>query len=157
MNFRPLMAALVVFTACGVPVAELGDSADQSASGDDLKAAKRAPATYKVQVAASQTTPVFQTQFVIATTADLFAAFDVPVALAGSHVAAFEFVSPDGVVFQRTEVPFSMGGAKTMRVWNAMPVSGTWIQQFAMTGTWRVRVFLDSEANSRASASFVLQ
>lgn len=158
MNLRPLIAALVAltFTSCGSPVAELGDPSDSAASIDDLKAA-RAPAAWKIRVAKTSTSPSFKSRFVIATTPDLFAALDIPTALAGQHVAAFEWISPEGVVFQRSEVPFSMGSAKTYRVWNAMPVSGTWIQQFAMTGSWSVRVFLDSEANSRATAAFVLQ
>lgn len=161
MSSRPFTPALLAltFTACGVPVAELGDAEDPSSAIEELKAARApaAPAPWKIHTSKTQSNPSFKTKFVIANTPEIFAALDIKSRLTGTHLAAFEFVSPDGVVFQRTEVPFSMGSARTYRLWNAMPIAGTWIQQFNMTGTWKVRVILDSETNSRATASFVLQ
>ncbi len=153
-----LLAALVSLTlvACGSPMVPAAE--DLSATSQaELKAARPAAAVWQVQVSATSTNPIFKTSFVIATTYDLFMAFDLPVALAGQHLAAFEITSPGGTVFQRTEVPFSTGTSTHYRVWTSMPVAGTWIQQFSMTGTWSVRVFLDAEQVSRATQTFLLQ
>ncbi len=148
----------LTFCACGIPGAEPDDEADAVSSVDDLKAAA-APAAWKVRLSKTQTKPSFETSFAIATTPDVYGVLDIPSATAtkGQHHAAFEFISPDGVVFQRTEVPFKMGKAKSRRLFNAMPIAGTWIQQFQMTGAWKVRVFLDAEAAARATATFTLQ
>lgn len=171
---KQLLAALVSLTliACGNPIAPESEDVSDSSSEAELKAANTlkasaqvarkpappppAPAAWKAQVSATATNPVFKTSFPIATTYDLFVAADIP-KLTGQHVAIYEISSPDGSVYQRTEVPFSTGTATTYRVWTSMPVAGTWIQMFAMTGTWTVRVFLDSETVSRASQTFSLQ
>ena len=155
-----LLAALVVlmFTACAGPITPPGE--DLTASSEaELRAARRPAPTpvWKAQLSQTPTNPVFATTFTIATTYDLYVAFDIPVSFPGQHIAAFEFVSPDGAVYQRTEVPFSPGTAKSYRVWSAMPVAATWIQQFAMTGNWKVQVFLNGESAPRATQTFVLQ
>lgn len=157
-----LLAALVSLTliACGNPIVPAGEDLSGSSTAE-LKARAPAkppaPAAWTVRVSATSTNPVFATSFAIATTYDLYLAFDIPVALAGQHVAAFEVLSPDGAVYQRTQVSFSSGTSTQYRVWSSMPVAGTWIQQFAMTGAWSVRVFLDAESVSRAAQTFVLQ
>ena len=38
-----------------------------------------------------------------------------------------------------------------------MPVAGTWIEQFQLSGTWTVQVFLDAETTPRATRAFILQ
>lgn len=154
---KQLLAAIVslMFTACAGPITPPGE--ELSTSSADLKAAATAPAAFTAKVSASATNPVFQTTFPLATTYDLYVAFDIPTAISGTHVAVYEFVSPDGAIYQRTDVPFSMGRAKSYRVWGAMPVAGTFIQQYGMTGGWSVRVSLDAETAPRASAAFTLQ
>lgn len=162
-----LLAAVVALTlsACGTPIAPRGE--DLSASTRDalvktkLNPKTRRPPTpaggWQAQVSDTSTDPTFKGGFAIATTYDLYLAFDIPQALAGQHVAAFEVASPDGAIYQRTTVAFTPGASTQYRVWSSMPVAGTWIQQFAMSGTWTVRVFLDDEQVSRATKTFVLQ
>jgi hypothetical protein len=173
MTYR-LLAALVSLTliACGNPVAPAAeDLSDSDSSQAELKASRASktpakkskgpaaatePAAYAVQASDSATAPVFKTTFDIATTYDVFVAFDIPVTLAGQHVAVFEISSPSGI-YQRTEVPFSTGTATKYRVWSSMPVAGTWIEQYAMTGAWTVKVFMDAETAPRATQTITLQ
>jgi predicted small secreted protein len=161
-----LIAALASLTllACGNPVAPAGEDLSAASEAElKISAATTRKKTltpapvWQARVSATSTAPVFASTFSIETTYDLFIAFDIPVALSGQHVAIFEVSAPNGQVYQRTEVPFSSGTATSYRVWSAMPVAGTWIQQYAMSGGWTVRVFLDSEQVSRAVAAFVLQ
>ncbi|GEM_PF-2802793 len=161
MDPTRLAAAVACLTliACGSPLAPASE-APTASSQAELKGPQkpkrpRASAQWAAQVSDTATNPTFASSFAILETYDLFFAFDVPASLPGYHSAAFEVVSPDGSVYQRTEVAFSTGAST--RVWSSMPVVGTWIQQFQMSGEWKVIVFLDAEQVSRASKTFVLQ
>jgi hypothetical protein len=66
---------------------------------------------------------------------------------------AFEIDGPQGNLYQRTEaMPDATGRAVA-----SMPVEGTWIQQFSMTGRWTANVFLDNAAHSAASVVIILR
>jgi hypothetical protein len=160
MTHTKLLAALValMLIACGSPLAPEAEDVPTSTTAE-LKAcgAKVAPAGWQAQVSATSTRPIFSSSFAISSASDLFFAFDTSGALAGQHQATFEVTSPDGAMYQRKQVPFVPGSSTHTRVWSSMPIAGTWIQQFAMTGTWTVKVFLDAEANARATKAFVLQ
>ncbi len=165
MNHKPFAATVACLTliACANPVAPPAEDLSASSSSEaELKGPQkvkrpRAPSTWEAQVSDTATHPVFASTFTILETYDLYFAFDVPSSLPGTHNAAFEIVAPDGSVYQRTDVTFTTGASPHTRVWSSMPVVGTWIQQFSMSGDWQVRVFLDAEQVSRASKTFVLQ
>ncbi len=158
MTHNKLLAALVslTLTACGNAITPDGEDLSASSSAE-LRAAKPAPATWTAQVSATSTNPVFVSSFQIATTYDVYVAFDTAGALAGQHIATYEFSSPNGAVYQRNQVTFTPGTSTQYRVWSSLPVAGTMIQQYAMTGSWTVKVFLDAEATPRATKVFTLQ
>jgi hypothetical protein len=60
---------------------------------------------------------------------------------------------PAGNLYQRSEVDSTGRG----RVFAELPVAGTWIQQFAMTGRWRVKVFLDDQPRAAGATNFELR
>jgi hypothetical protein len=177
MNNKLLTAALsLTLFACGNPIVPPGEDLSASSQAElrlqspvaiapktldaekfKLVDQKTKRIVWAAQVSDTATNPEFKTNFTIAETYDLFIAFEIPVALAGQHIAAFEVVSPNGAVYQRTEVPFSSAASTHYRVWSSMPVAGTWIQQFAMAGSWSVNVYLDGEQSSRASRTFILE
>lgn len=158
---RKLLAALFALTAVGCGTAYTPPPEELAVEKQAELKAGRATATttssWMVRVSKTSTNPTWATSFTISSTYDVFAAFDVPSNLAGDHVAHFEFISPDGAVFQRSDVPFNMGSSSAMRVWASLPVAGTWIQQYQMVGTWSVKVKLDADTTPRASVTFKLR
>lgn len=137
---RTLLLSAILFIGCGGPL-EL--DADEEA----LKSAGMV-----VRTSATQSPPKWATTFGINTTNTLYIAAELKAA-AGPHTVAFEVYEPMGNIYQRNEVAFSGSG----RVFDAMPIAGTWIQTFAMTGTWQVKVFVDGAPTPSGTAGFTLR
>ena len=171
---------------CGGPMGDDLSSADQAlksggstttttTSGGSTKGGKTsttttAPAvTYALNTTdAYGTAPTFSSSFVINQTYDLFFAVDVNGALAGHHSASVFVNLPGGSAYQRLDVAFATDVAagageqqaeKTAtgyRVWVSMPVAGTVIEQYQLTGPWTASAFIDAGSTAAASASFSL-
>ena len=167
---KQLLAALVslMLTACGNPVAPAGEdlsgsTADAIYDGTRVEVRKvrqpRPPAApvWTSQISDTPTDAIFKTNFAIATTHELYFAFDVPVPATYQQVARFVVSSPNGATFQTTQVPFSTGTSSKYRVWSSMPVAGTWIEQFQIQGMWTLKVYISDEDAPRAQQTFLLQ
>ena len=98
----------------------------------------------------------------------------------GEHIQRIHIYSPDGNIFQKRVVPFSIteklkrqrrkvsGITNMVDVQKAkqtkdgqavvvhFPVSGTWVSQHSMLGTWRVDAFLNQESRPSVSGTFTL-
>jgi hypothetical protein len=96
------------------------------------------------------------------------------------HTQTLHIYSPDGNLFQKRTVPFSITTklnhrrrkvsgitnpvdvqkTRPMKDGQAVvvqfPVSGTWVSQHAMIGTWRVDVFHNQESAPSVSGTFTL-
>lgn len=75
--------------------------------------------------------------------------------LVGSHTQRLELIAPDGAVYQtfRTSIE-SVTGKATVET--LVPVAGSWISDYHLFGTWRVNVYLDENAKTEGSDTFVL-
>jgi hypothetical protein len=62
----------------------------------------------------------------------------------GTHAQKVSFILPGGDLYQAFEMSFEVAGgsATTMQ---ALPVTGTWITQRRLTGTWSVALELDGQ------------
>ena len=98
----------------------------------------------------------------------------------GEHIQRVHIYSPDGNIFQKRVVPFSItdqlksqrrkvsGITNMVDVQKArptkdgqavvvhFPVSGTWVSQHGMLGTWRVDAFLNQESRPSVTGTFTL-
>lgn len=65
-----------------------------------------------------------------------------------------KLITPDGHVYQEWEHPLTPALARRGRMQASgttrIPVAGTWIARHALTGTWRIEVWLDGDADPRA-------
>jgi hypothetical protein len=149
-----LLGALLVLSAvaCGGPLQPAGEEL-VGVSQSELKA----PAANTVRVSDSSTDPAFESQFSIANTYDVFFALDLTSKVRGAHTATYEVSAPSGAIYQVTNVAFTVSGTSGYRVWSSMPVAGTFIEQYSMSGTWKVKVFLDNGSTPTTTAAFVLQ
>jgi hypothetical protein len=73
----------------------------------------------------------------------------------GPNTQRLELFAPDGALYQRFSKEFtSPTSSTTTETW--VPVSGTWITQHSLFGTWRVEVYLDADSTPVATTGFVL-
>lgn len=132
-------------------------------------------ASFAVRTAADfgDVEPTWQTGFSIAQTYDVKVAVDVPASFAGHHTLQLFFTAPGPMQYQRVAVAFSAGVATAdgetdgevigaasapsgYRVWVSLPVGGTMIDQYSMTGSWTADAWFDAEDSGRASTGFDL-
>ena len=155
MPTRTLVALLCLcLSACGTPIAPAAEPL-AARNQEGLQGLQGRA----LRFSESPTHPDFRHQFAIADTADLYLAFDARTkgaAPTGGHHARFEISSPGGAIFQVTDVPYA-ASHQGARVWTSLPIAGTWIAQYAITGSWEVRVFLDDASEPAGTATFVLQ
>jgi hypothetical protein len=155
-TIAPFLMSLAVLTACGVPVAPPAPQALTAGSSEDELKQERDPATLKFTKDGTETNPTFKKKFVMSHTPDLFIAYDHKGRINGNHKASFELTAPSGALYQYTDVPFA-GNAHGVRVWSTLPIAGTWVEQYSMTGTWTVRVYLDDANDPVSTSTFLLQ
>jgi hypothetical protein len=73
----------------------------------------------------------------------------------GPNTQRVELFAPDGALYQRFSREFtSPTTSTTTETW--VPVSGSWITQHSLFGTWRVEVYLDNGTTPVATSGFVL-
>ena len=134
-----------------------------------LKAASKTPSvTVKLNATNAETlsgTPTWMSSFVINNTNEVYFAADLG-GVSGHHVMNFFVMMPGGSAYQTISVPFAAGVTPASgeqaaekisggyRVWAGMPVAGTIIQQYSLTGPWSADVTLDSASSPAASDSF---
>lgn len=144
---------MLAATGCGGPLEDDGaDARDVETSTEEAALAGGAQAQLQVRTTASEEKPRWRTSFSIEDTNTLFFAAD-GVRGAGPHLLVFEICEPTGNIYQRSEVT-TQG---TERGMVSMPVAATWIQQFAMTGRWKVKVFVDGAATPSGTNGFTLK
>lgn len=75
--------------------------------------------------------------------------------LVGQQSQRLELITPDGAVYQRfTADVGDVNGEATVDT--RVPVVGSWIAQYHLVGTWKVRVYLGESTAPSAAASFTL-
>ncbi|MBK7864158.1 MAG: hypothetical protein IPJ65_37295 [Archangiaceae bacterium] len=136
----------VTLTGCGGPVEAEADGAAAEAAETAETALSASKA--KVRVSTSRQSAKARRAYDVSSTNTLFF---IAEARGCTRHLAFEVMEPGGNVWQRSEA------ACEARVVASMPISGTWIQQFSMTGTWTVKVFVDDAPNPAGSARFLLR
>lgn len=157
--------ALSMF-ACG-PGPETGVEGSES---DSLKTAAQPSYQLRATTAAvTSTSPVWGSTFVISSTTNLNLATDFSGLASGHHKASLFFYAPDTSLYQRNNVAFAVGVApaagevsaqKTAtgyRIWTSLPVAGTNIDMYSMTGVWSGQTWIDAAASANAKLSFTLQ
>ena len=105
------------------------------------------------------------TSYAINNTNTLWFATDLS-GVTGHHTESVNVSMPGGSSYQVIAVAFAAGvtpasgevaAEKTStgyRVWAAMPVAGTIIQQYNLTGPWAATVALDSASSAAANTAF---
>lgn len=160
-----VLAGTLALAGCGVGMeggqAALTGSA-QAALVTSASSQLRTTDAHRARVA-----PAWKSNFVITSTPDVFFALDIPSALKGHHIETV-FVSYGGSPYVRYDVSFAAGVAPAAgeqaaertatgyRVWAAMPVAGTEIEQYGLSGPWSAGLMLDSTSSSIV-ANFNLQ
>jgi hypothetical protein len=165
MNRKLLSAALLL------ALAACGPQFDQDVDG--LKAPRttttKAP-TYGLKLTDARfdgLEPSFKTSFVINSTYEVLFATEIVGTLSGRHTQTLFVSMPGGSAYQRFDVAFVTDVAPALgeqqaektatgwRVWVSLPVAGTIIEQYALTGGWTAQVNVDGILKS--TSSFNLQ
>jgi hypothetical protein len=168
MNSKQLAVVLCgILVGCGAPLEEEQET-------DELKTSGKTTATTSAYVLKTTdarvvgVTPTFNTSYVIGSTANLYLATDLPSTVKGHHTLTLFVYMPGQSVYQRFDVSFSTdvtpyaGEQKAeklstgYRVWVTLPVAGTIIEQYSLTGPWTGDVFLDMASVANAKTSFTL-
>ena len=179
-----VVGMMVLAGACGMPddgTDEHGSNAEAlGVKTAAPKAAKNFRTQFQVQFPIQQTTPTYELKTTdakvagqvpvskaalpLASTLDLYVAVDYQ-NVTGTHTQAVQVYSPDGSFYQGfnqsvcidggciTNLPESVG--TVAQYWVSLPVAGSYISQYNITGAWRVDLYVDGAKT--ASASVVLQ
>jgi hypothetical protein len=171
-HFLVTMAALgAVAAGCGGPL----DTADEEASGTSAEALRSNQTRTVAPSATSRTSnvqkigsaPPLVTQFPILSSYDVYLETEYA-NLTGVHTQTTVFYAPGGITWQTTSFTFATtvkatgsevqaaAVGKTWQTYASMPVAGTAIQNYGLSGTWTVAVFLDSATKPMTSQSFTL-
>lgn len=97
------------------------------------------------------------TSFPIATTASI----DIQtswtrLAPGSTHTEVLRLYTPGGGLYQSWSSTFSAGATGSAGLTAILPVMGTTIAEYSMTGTWKAVVYLDGGATASATATFLL-
>lgn len=138
--------------ACGPALEEVA-AAEPAALEQELRSSVKV----SLRATTSLSAPVrFSTRFELDRTVDLYLVADVS-APPGPHEVMVEISTPSGDLYQATAHAFTTQRGETNRVIATLPVAGTWIQQFMLTGSWQARLFVDGAPRPAASLSFSLK
>jgi hypothetical protein len=135
-----LAAVVLMLTACG------GALEQEETQAEDL-----GPVSAKLRTTSSRDPLKWQKVFDVDETNTIFFVADTQGAQVKLSVA---IVEPRGNLYQRTE---AAPDAQTGRVFVSLPVAGTWVQQFSMTGRWKAKVFIDDAPEAAATAVIILR
>jgi|CXWL01.1.fsa_nt_gi hypothetical protein len=161
MNASKIVGILAAcfIAACGNPgLSVVSEQLPEVAGEQDLTRAPKLSST--VKVAKSQAAPVqFAAKFKMSTTYDLYFAVDVTGLPAGTHHVDVELTAPGGIIYQSLPADFvvpSSAAGKTTRVWVALPVAGTLIEQMQLIGKWKAAGFINYGGSANSSSTFTL-
>jgi hypothetical protein len=144
---RTLFLAFIL-SACGLP-----EAADEAQTAPEAQALTEAGVV--VRVSATGKAPFqFEKHFEIDSTDAVYFIADVSVSK-GMHTAAFEVHDPFGNVYQRTTQTLDIADSQAEAI-ELLPVNGTWISQYAMTGQWWCQIFIDGASTDSGQVAFVL-
>jgi hypothetical protein len=155
-------------------VREDRDDSDEQSGEDSAETGNRQPArlTYEMHTTDSHdpgTPPTWKTRFKVDNTITLFFATDVHGRFSGHHKLTAFVYAPGNSLYQRFDVSFAAGvpagqseqsAERTRggyRVWLQMPVAGTWIQQYQLTGKWSASSYVDGSPSPNAGVEFILE
>ncbi|MBI5527751.1 MAG: hypothetical protein HY897_15580 [Deltaproteobacteria bacterium] len=166
-----LPVAMLVAAACGMPDDE-GDEAGLGDLGEAAEYGKAKPGTtvsptYALKytdVKVSGQVPVSKSSFPIASTVDVYIAVDYT-NLTGSHAQSVRVFAPDGSLYQKFDKSICIGSSCTSgaapetigsvsQYWESLPVAGTYITQYSLSGSWRVDLYVDGV--KKQSGTFLL-
>ena len=94
---------------------------------------------------------------------------DIGGSFSGHHTERVVLWMPSGAAYQAlnvafaADVPAAAGEQQAQptstgwRVWTSIPVAGTTIEEFSITGRWSAGVYVDSSTAANASMTFTLQ
>ena len=110
--------------------------------------------------------PVAKSSFPIGTTSDLYIGIGF-LGMGATTKHTIYIFAPDGSFYQRIEVPVSEeaarhGGARTDQngpltvVWTSLPIAGSYITQYNLTGRWRVDLVSQTDPSPLATGTFEL-
>lgn len=166
--------ALLSLTACGADF--------ESGAPDELKSNLKTNNTKHSKTTTTQATwatlttdahtagvePTWKTSFAIVDTFSVEIASELPATTTGHHSLNVYVYSPSGALYQSFSIPFAAGTAagageqqaestaSGFRVWASLPVKGTFIDSYNMTGSWRAESWVDG-TGPNSSAGFQLQ
>ncbi|MBI5528675.1 MAG: hypothetical protein HY897_20280 [Deltaproteobacteria bacterium] len=166
-----LPVAMLLAAACGMPE-DKGDWADNSALDQTAEYGKAKPGatvspTYVLKytdVKVSGQVPVSKSSFPIASTVDVHVAVDYT-NLSGLHAQSVRVFAPDGSFYQGFDKSICVGSGCTSgaapevigsvaQYWETLPVAGTYITQYNLSGSWRVDLYVDGV--KKQSGTFLL-
>jgi hypothetical protein len=110
------------------------------------------PALFISNEFSAQTPPQDAHSFALTDTDSLYFYVYLPDVAPGSHVVVLEVIRPDGYLHDTLYAPFDVGSAVTRggvltemgwRLVLELPVAGTAIDEYSLTGTWSTHVLLD--------------
>ena len=116
----------------------------------------------------------WKSSFLIESTPTVFIALDVNRSISGHHTASIVVQTPQGLPYQRFDFTFTTAapvGSEApaiegvlraehtptgYRLWVALPVANTLIQDLGLAGRWSSSVYVDHSIRPTASVSFAL-
>lgn len=162
-------AFVAVLAACGpVDQAELGSAQSELKAAAPTARRTTAPSYGLLTTDAKSAAPSWKTSYSIASTYTVYFATEIA-NLSGHHTESVFVNLPGGQAYTRYDVSFATDVAaaagevqaeKTAtgyRLWVAMPVAGTDIQNYNLSGPWTASVYLDTASVPAATAGFSMQ
>jgi hypothetical protein len=165
-----LPVAMLLAAACGMPEDE-GDEAGFDGLGEAAEYGKARPGatvspTYALvfsDVKVLGQVPANKASFPIASTVDVHIAVDYT-NLSGAHSQSVRVFAPDGSFYQKYDRQLCLSGKCTgdkpevigsvSQYWESLPVAGTYITQYSLSGSWRVDLYVDGV--KKQSGTFML-
>lgn len=178
------LLALVTLSGCGADLAQEDVVAAHSRAALEkiqMRRLRLPPQVRRTQMSSAPTyalkttdevdptlAPTWMSSFSIYSTYALYVATEITGNLSGHHLATVYLIAPNGFVYQSLDASFATDvapgageqaaeqTATGWRLWVSIPVAGTAIQQFSMSGTWQAEAWVDDASLPNAKGSFQL-
>ncbi len=140
------------------PFRNAGECPSFVAYGGTLAPLQTCPATTQLALNTTNVqsaTPTWQTTYSIATTYDIFFAVDVVGPSGSNGTPTVDVFMPNGSAYDSMSTAISSASiACGKRFWYHLPLAGTWIDQYSLTGMWTAAAYLGGRQS--VSTSFTL-
>jgi hypothetical protein len=114
-----------------------------------------------VRFALSRIDPAWSADFALASTPRIELAADLSGFAAGAHAVRIDVLDSDGLLYFTFHASFDPSSCELVqgacRIWKTLQVTGTTIEQYQRTGTWKVQAVVDSASVPLADAAFGLR